>query len=256
MKIFTNYTKMALSKAKIKWVQQLSAKKFRKQLGLFVAEGDKMVSEMLSAFACKALFYTDAYVGPIQGYETLAVSYDELCKLSRLETPQHVLAVFELPQYTLQASHLKDQLIIALDGVQDAGNLGTIVRLADWFGIEHILCSHGTVDVYNPKVVQATMGALARVKVHYVDLLEQLPALQMPIYVTALDGDNIYQTNLSENGVVVMGNEGNGVSDAVKALATHSLFIPNFPVGRSTSESLNVGVATAVVCAEFRRRQL
>lgn len=247
---------MALSKAKIKWVQQLSAKKFRKQLGLFVAEGDKMVAEMLATFVCKTLFYTDAYTGPIQGGETIEVSYDELCKISRLETPQHVLAVFELPQYTLQASHLKDQLVIALDGIQDAGNLGTIVRLADWFGVEHILCSHGTVDVYNPKVVQATMGALARVKVHYVDLPALLQTLSMPIYVTALDGENLYQTTLSDAGVVVMGNEGNGVSDPVKAIATHSLLIPNFPVGRVTSESLNVGVATAVFCAEFRRRQL
>ncbi len=247
---------MALSKAKIKWVQQLATKKNRKQMGAFVAEGDKMVAEMLTTFTCKALFYTDAYTGPIKGDETILVSYEELCKISRLETPQHVLAVFALPQYTLQTANLKEQLILALDGVQDAGNMGTIVRLADWFGIDHILCSYGTVDVYNPKVVQATMGALARVKVHYVDLLEVLPLLDMPIYVTALDGDTIYQTSLSQSGVVVMGNEGNGVSDAVKALATRSLFIPSFPVGRSTSESLNVGVATAVVCAEFRRRQL
>ena len=247
---------MALSKAKIKWVQQLSMKKFRKQWGLFVAEGDKMVADMIALFPCKALFYTPDYVGCVKGQETIEVSYDELCKISRLETPQHVLAVFEMPQFNLDIQQLTSQLVLALDGVQDAGNLGTIVRLADWFGIEHILCSNSTVDVYNPKVVQATMGALARVKVHYVDLPAMLQTLSMPIYVTALDGDNVYQTNLSESGVIVMGNEGNGVSDAVKALATHSLLIPNFPIGRSTSESLNVGVATAVVCAEFRRRQL
>jgi TrmH family RNA methyltransferase len=247
---------MTLSKAKTKWVQQLSSKKYRKQLGLFVAEGDKMVADMLTTFACKALFYTDAYEGPMQAEEKIAVSYDELCKISRLETPQHVLAVFEIPRYPLRSSDLKGKLVIALDGVQDAGNLGTIVRLADWFGVEHILCSHGTVDVYNPKVVQATMGALVRVKVHYVDLPAVLQTLSMPIYVTALDGDNLYQANLSEEGVVVMGNEGNGVSSQVKSMATHSLLIPNFPVGRVTSESLNVGVATAVFCAEFRRRQL
>lgn len=247
---------MALSKAKIKWVQQLSLKKFRKQLGLFVAEGDKMVADMLASFACNTLFYTDDYKGPIVGKETINVSYDELCKISRLETPQHVLAVFELPSVDLQYDALSSQLVLALDGVQDAGNLGTIVRLADWFGIEHILCSQGTVDVYNPKVVQATMGALSRVKVHYVDLPMVLEKLNMPIYVTALDGDNLYDATLSESGIIVMGNEGNGVSDQVQALATRKLLIPNFPVGRSTSESLNVGVATAVVCAEFRRRQL
>lgn len=250
------YIKMALSKAKIKWVQQLSLKKFRKQSGLFVVEGDKMTAEMLQKFACRTLFYTEAYTGPVLGEEQIAVSYDDLCKLSRLETPQHVLAVMEMPVTEFQPSCLSNQLVLALDGIQDAGNLGTIVRLADWFGIEHVLCSHGTVDVYNPKVVQATMGALSRVKVHYVDLLATLRSLSMPIYVTALDGANLYQTSLSTSGVIVMGNEGNGVSDPIKALATHSLLIPNFPIGRSTSESLNVGVATAVVCAEFRRRQL
>lgn len=247
---------MTLSKAKIKWLQQLSMKKFRKQWGLFIAEGDKMVTEMLSAFACKALFYTEDYAGSIVGEEQFRVSHDELCKLSRLETPQHVLAVFEMPQWELPLIGLQDQLVLALDGIQDAGNLGTIVRLADWFGIEYILCSHGTVDVYNPKVVQATMGALARVKVLYVDLPAILRTFHAPVYVTALDGANLYQTSLSTSGVIVMGNEGNGVSDPIKALATHSLLIPNFPIGRSTSESLNVGVATAVVCAEFRRRQL
>lgn len=247
---------MTLSKAKIKWVQQLASKKFRKQLGLFIAEGDKMVSDMLPAFTCKTLFYTEMYHGPKTAQENILVSYDELCKLSRLETPQHVLAVFEMPQFNLDTASLDGQLVLALEGIQDAGNLGTIVRLADWFGIEHILCSYGTVDVYNPKVVQATMGALARVKVHYLDLPATLSTLHLPIYVTALDGENIYQSELAPSGVVVMGNEGNGVSDAVKELSTHQLLIPNFPVGRITSESLNVGVATAVVCAEFRRRQL
>lgn len=247
---------MALSKAKIKWVQQLSLKKFRKQLGLFVAEGDKMVADMLPAFTCQTLFYTDAYTGPLQADEKIEVSYDELCKISRLETPQHVLAVFELPIVDLQYDALSSQLVLALDGVQDAGNLGTIIRLADWFGIEHILCSHGTVDAYNPKVVQATMGALSRVKVHYVDLPMVLEKLNMPIYVTALDGNNLYDATLSDSGIIVMGNEGNGVSSQVQALATQRFLIPNFPVGRCTSESLNVGVATAVVCAEFRRRQL
>ena len=161
-----------------------------------------------------------------------------------------------MPATQLHVENLKSQLILALDGIQDAGNMGTIIRLADWFGISTIVCSPDTVDVYNPKVVQATMGALARVGVHYVDLVSFLPTLQMPIYVTALDGQNIYTTSLTENGVIVMGNEGNGVSDAVKALATHSLLIPNFPVGSLTSESLNVGVAASIVCAEFRRRQL
>jgi TrmH family RNA methyltransferase len=245
-----------LSKAKIKWVNQLSQKKYRKLEGLFVAEGDKMVQDMLDHFVCRTLFYTCEYTGKIVAKEACQVTYDELCRLSRLQTPQHVLAVFEMPATQLHVENLKSQLILALDGIQDAGNMGTIIRLADWFGISTIVCSPDTVDVYNPKVVQATMGALARVGVHYVDLVSFLPTLQMPIYVTALDGNNIYTTSLTENGVIVMGNEGNGVSDAVKALATHSLLIPNFPVGSLTSESLNVGVAASIVCAEFRRRQL
>lgn len=247
---------MTLSKAKIKWVQQLAHKKYRKQLGLFVAEGDKMVTELLQTMPCEALFYTDAYTGPKRAVQSILVEYAALCKISRLETPQNVLGVFRIPAHNWSIDALSNQLLLAIDGVQDAGNMGTIIRLADWFGITTILCSGNTVDVYNPKVVQATMGALARVCVHTVSLPDVLPQLGMPICITALDGDNIYQANLPQHGVIVMGNEGNGVSDAVKAIATHSLLIPPFPEGRTTSESLNVGVATAVVCAEFRRRQL
>ncbi len=247
---------MALSKAKIKWVQQLSQKKYRKAEGLFVAEGDKMVGDLLPAFSCRTLFCTDGYQGSRKAQQVIEVTYDELCKMSRLETPQHVLAVFEMPQYALQTAALSSQLVLALDGIQDAGNMGTIIRLADWFGIDTVLCSQNTVDVYNPKVVQATMGALARVQVHYVDLQATLAALSMPIYVTDLLGDNLYQATLSSAGVIVMGNEGNGVSEAIKQMATQRLLIPNFPEGSLTSESLNVGIAAAVVCAEFRRRQL
>lgn len=252
---------MTLSKAKIKWVQQLAHKKFRKQYGLFVAEGDKMVSDLLLSMPCEALFYTQNY--PTMAADKVAsaqqsflITDEELCKISRLETPQNVLGVFAIPAHTVSLEDLKGNLVLALDGVQDAGNMGTIVRLADWFGITTILCSTTTVDVYNPKVVQATMGALARVHVHYVSLPDVLPQLDMPLYVTALDGDNVYTAPLATQGVIVMGNEGNGVSEQVKNLATHSLLIPNYPIGRTTSESLNVGVATAIVCAEFRRRQL
>lgn len=247
---------MALSKAKIKWVQQLAQKKNRKAEGLFVAEGDKMVGDLLPVFSCRTLFCTEAYQGVKTAQQVVEVTYDELCKMSRLETPQHVLAVFEMPKYDLQLATLSSRLVLALDGIQDAGNMGTIIRLADWFGIDTVLCSQNTVDVYNPKVVQATMGALARVQVHYVDLANTLSSLSMPIYVTDLLGDNLYQASLSSAGVIVMGNEGNGVSDAIKQMATQRLLIPNFPEGSITSESLNVGIAAAVVCAEFRRRQL
>ena len=146
-----------------------------------------------------------------------------------------------------------DGVLVALDGVQDPGNLGTIIRTCDWSGIHHIICSRETADCYNPKVVQATMGALSRVKVHYVDLPMVLDKLNMPIYVTALDGDNLYDATLSESGIIVMGNEGNGISLEVRQLISHPLLIPSYPAGEATSESLNVGIATAIVLAEFRR---
>ena len=152
---------------------------------------------------------------------------------------------------------MKHSLCLALDDIQDPGNLGTIIRLADWFGIENIFCSHGTVDVYNPKVIQATMGALARVKLHYCDLVKLITSVKdIPIFGTFLDGNNIYGEDLSKNGLIIMGNEGNGVSKEVSKLINKKLYIPNYPTSRETSESLNVAIATAIVCAEFRRRSM
>ena len=248
-----------LSKNKIKYIRSLELKKNRKEEHAFVAEGHKLVGDLLGHFSCRLLVATRSWMDvhpQVVADEVIEVTQEELTRASLQKTPQDVLAIFEQPEYPMNPEVISQSLCLALDDVQDPGNLGTIIRVADWFGIEHIFCSLGTVDVYNPKTIQATMGALARVKVHYVDLPALLQTLSMPIYVTALDGENLYQTTLSDAGVVVMGNEGNGVSDPVKAIATHSLLIPNFPVGRVTSESLNVGVATAVFCAEFRRRQL
>jgi TrmH family RNA methyltransferase len=165
------------------------------------------------------------------------------------------LAVFKQPRYEYNPEVLKDSLCLALDDVQDPGNLGTIVRLADWFGIEDIFCSQGTADVYNPKTIQATMGAIARVRVHYCDLVSLIGSLKdIPVYGTFLDGDNMYNKSLSANGLIVMGNEGKGVSPEVGSLINERLYIPNYPTGRTTSESLNVAIATAIVCSEFRRR--
>ena len=177
-------------------------------------------------------------------------------RASLLKTPQNVIAVFEQRQEQTDPSVIAHQLCLALDDVQDPGNLGTIIRIADWFGIEHIFCSQGTVDVYSPKVVQATMGALARVHLHYVDLPAMIGQLKedIPVYGTFLDGTNIYTQTLSTSGLIVMGNEGNGITAEVRKLINKKLFIPNYPAGRDTSESLNVAVATAITCAEFRRR--
>ena len=240
-----------LSKAKIKLINQLAQKKHRNQTGLFIAEGYKTVGDMMEYFTPEFLYYTSDYKGNTTANESCEVTYDELKKISRLETPQNVLAVFKMPVYD-NVSINPDELTLALDGIQDAGNMGTIIRIADWFGINNIFASKNTVDVFNPKVVQATMGALSRVRVHYVDLPLELSKVDSPIYVTALDGENINKSSLTRNGVIVMGNEGNGVSEEVMQVANKKLLIPSYPPERPTSESLNVSVATAIVVSMFR----
>ena len=236
-----------LSKAQVKWVRSLQQKKNRDAEGVFVAEGEKCVNDLRGAFQL-VLLATPENASPV-----------EIEQMSSLRTPQGTIAVFRKPiahtQYPLS------NLILALDGVQDPGNLGTIIRTCDWFGIHDILCSRDTADCFNPKVVQATMGALARVRLHYVDLPEVLVQLHqqgMPLYGTLLEGKNMYDNNAipdRQNGVIIMGNEGNGISPQVRSLITHPLFIPSFPANMPTSESLNVGVATAIVLSEFRRTQ-
>ena len=247
-----------LSKNKIKYIHSLELKKNRKKEGVFVAEGHKLVGDLLPHFHCRLILATNTWLKEhhdIQADEIIEITSEELVKASLLKTPQEVLAIFEQPQYDYTTDVIKDSLCLALDDIQDPGNLGTIIRLADWFGIEHIFCSQGTVDVYNSKVIQATMGALARVKVHYCNLPDLISSLKdVPVYGTFLDGENIYDKPLSENGLIIMGNEGNGVSKEVSQLINNKLYIPNYPSGRTTSESLNVAIATAVVCAEFRRR--
>ena len=238
-----------LSKAQIKWVRSLQNKKTRDELQLFVAEGDKCINDLENSFVLRLKVTADN------------ASPAEIAQMSSLRTPQGVIAVFEqkpLPPIDLSST----SLILALDGIQDPGNLGTIIRTCDWFGIYDIICSSTTADCYNPKVVQATMGALSRVHIHYVeDLpaeLSRFSAHDYPIYGTLLDGKNMYATDAIEaidHGVIVMGNEGNGISAAVRELITHSLYIPSYSTLSSTSESLNVGIATAIVLAEFRRRK-
>ena len=247
-----------LSKNKIKYIHSLELKKNRKEEQAFVAEGHKLVGDLLGHFPCRLLVATRAWLDrnpDVEAMEIIEVNQEELTRASLLKTPQEVLAVFEQPEYSIQPEVVERSLCLALDDVQDPGNLGTIIRLADWFGIEHIFCSLGTVDVYNPKTVQATMGALARVKLHYVDLPSIIASMpSVPIYGTFLDGNNIYAETLSANGMIIMGNEGKGVSPEVAKLVNKRLYVPNYPSERVTSESLNVAVATAVVCAEFRRR--
>ncbi len=246
-----------ISKNKIKYIRSLELKKNRNKEGKFVAEGFKVVDDLLALQPADQIVATGEWLrGKHFGAETevIEVTDEELKKVSFLQHPQQVLAVFKQAtsgDYSINTSELS----LALDGVQDPGNLGTIIRIADWFGITHIYCSQDTADVYNPKVVQATMGSIARVKVEYGDLLglvESLPA-DVPVYGTLLDGDNIYQQKLENRGLIVMGNEGKGISPDLSKKVNHKLLIPNFPEGRATADSLNVAIATAITCSEFRR---
>lgn len=249
---------MAISKNRIKYIRSLELKKRRKEENVFIAEGPKLVGDLLGIFPCQLLIATSDWLGKVSDVpanEIIEVTEEELSKASLLKHPQQVLAVFEQPEYHFNADVIKQSLCLALDDVQDPGNFGTIIRLADWFGIEHVFCSPNTVDIYNPKTVQATMGAIARVKVHYTPLHELIHSLQeCPVYGTFLDGENIYDTPLSSYGLIVMGNEGNGISKDIAGLINQKLYIPNYPAERETSESLNVAIATAITCAEFRRQ--
>lgn len=250
-----------LSKTKVKYIHSLELKKFRSEYNAFVAEGNKLVADMLPAFECELLVAKPSWMatqGNLPATELLVAEEDDIRKASFLKNPQDVLAVFKRPCWNMEEIVPEKELILALDGIQDPGNLGTIIRLADWFGISHIVCSQDTADVFGPKTVQATMGALAHVKVHYTDLeayLKEQAVQSIPLFGTFLDGDNMYKKNLSANGIIVMGNEGNGIRPEIEALIQEKLYIPNYPQGRETSESLNVAIATAVICAEFRRCQ-
>ncbi|MGL5937855.1 MAG: TrmH family RNA methyltransferase [Phocaeicola sp.] len=249
-----------LSKNKIKLIRSLESKKRRKEESLFVAEGPKLVGDLLAYFNCKLIVATSEWLSQhtfIKGCEYIEVTQEELAKASFQKTPQEVLALFEQPLHTYDPNAIKKRLSLALDDIQDPGNLGTIIRIADWFGIEHLFCSIGTTDVYSPKAIQATMGALARVKVHYVDLPSFLSTLKdIPLYGTFLDGEVIYKEPLTSCGIIVMGNEGKGISNEIEQLLNKRLFIPNYPADKESSESLNVAVATAIICAEFRRQLL
>jgi len=248
-----------ISKSKIKLVSSLSQKKFRDEMGLFIAEGTKLVMDLMPAFSCSLLIATSDWLSEhktVKADEVIAVDEVDLKKISNQKSPQGVLAVFVKPNYTWTVEGCSQQLSLALDEIQDPGNLGTILRIADWFGIPDVFCSENTADAFSPKTVQATMGALARVKVHTVNLTEFLQSCsnKLPVYGTFMDGENIYSKTLTQAGIIVMGNEGNGISAETEKLVTERLLIPNFPAGQVTSESLNVGVATALVCGEFRRR--
>ena len=240
------------SKNQLKLVRLLEQKKYRRREGLFVAEGTKVVGDLLERFKPQAVFATPDWQAP-EGITPQTVTPDELQRLSFQQHPQQVLALFPMPEPV--ATPTVEGLTLALDGIQDPGNLGTIIRIADWFGISTLICSPDTADAWNPKVVQATMGSIARVNIYYNDLpalLDSLPS-DFPVYGTFLDGDDIYTQPLPASALIIMGNEGNGISDAVRQRVGHRLLIPDFHQG-ATADSLNVAIATAITCSEFRRR--
>ena len=246
-----------ISKSKIKLVRSLEKKKFRDTSQLFVAEGNKLVSDLMYTFECEWMIAKTSWIatqGNLPVKEIVLAEDDDIRKVSLLKNPQDVLAVFKQPTYNLKDANPANQLILALDGIQDPGNVGTIIRLADWFGIEHIVCNYDTADAFSPKTVQATMGALARVKVHYTILSEYLATSHTPIFGTFLEGENLYSKELANNGIIVLGNEGKGIRQEVEKYINQRLFIPNYPLNRKTSESLNVATAAAIICAEFRKR--
>jgi len=226
----------------------LQQKKYRDQEGLFVAEGTKCVTSFLDAGASlETLIVTEK--AHLEHPNAQTISSKDFAKISSLKNPNGVLGVFKIPNPRVLPS---SGLVIALDAIRDPGNLGTVIRLCDWFGVANIVCSLDTVDCYNPKVVQATMGSLATTQIHYTDLTEYLPASSLPIYGAVMEGENLYKSELPSEAIVILGNEGKGISAPVLELLTHTLTIPQFGV-QQTAESLNVATATAIVLSEFRR---
>ena len=260
-----------ISKNQIKFIRSLELRKNRRQSGLFIAEGPKVVGDLmkrqLPAWVVATPEWLQAEWAPVAGnrkdvgeVQVMEVTEEELQRVSCLQHPQKVLALFALPDAGDEGNRDgligDDRLLLALDGVQDPGNMCTIIRIADWFGIDTILCSPDTADAFNPKVVQATMGSIARVRLVYTDLVafcRTLPA-DYPVYGTLLDGSDIYRQPLTAHGIIVMGNEGKGISPALRQLVNRRLLIPQFG-GAVGAESLNVAIATAITCSEFRRRQ-
>lgn len=239
-----------LSKNQLKLITSLQQKKYRNKHGLFIAEGVKVVNEFLNSnFDCKFLFCTEDFSAKGPSQNTIVITNKELNKISSLKTPNKVLGVFKIPE----PKPLKDDgLIVVLDGVNDPGNLGTIIRLCDWFGVEQLICSNKTVDCYNHKVVQASMGSLARISVTYTNLKHYLSETSLPVYGTFMNGENIHRTNLAKNAILVMGNEANGISQELTPLISKKITIPRFGDLQKT-ESLNVATATAIILNEFRR---
>ncbi|MES2575104.1 MAG: RNA methyltransferase [Bacteroidota bacterium] len=239
-----------VSKNQIKLITSLQQKKYRQTNQLFFAEGIKVIQELVASnFELVHLYTTQNDFEGVSKEKKIIISETDLKKISALATPNTCLALFKIPA---EKKVIESGLILALDSIRDPGNLGTILRLCDWFGIDQLICSKETVDIYNPKVVQATMGSIARVNVNYIDLESFLNQTKLPVFGTFMNGTNIYKTDLPNEGIIIMGNEANGISPQLEKLAKKRLTIPRFGNLQKT-ESLNVATATAIILSEFRR---
>lgn len=254
-----------IGKNKIKLIKSLEFKKYRTEHNLFLAEGNKLVAELIASdIQINMLYGTSEFLSEIitpfqKSTEIVETSRDEIRKASLLKNPQDAIALCRIPIHSISLANPATDWVLGLDNLQDPGNMGTIVRLADWFGISDIVCSHGSVDIYNPKAVQATMGSICRVRVHYTDLPEYARGCNEKGLFTGgtfMDGQNLFNTELPKNGLVIMDNEGHGIGSEVEQMINRRLSIPFRATGPSRPESLNVAAATALVCAEIRRESL
>jgi TrmH family RNA methyltransferase len=242
-----------VSKNQIKLITSLQQKKFRQVHKLFIAEGAKVIQEFLqSNFVLEHLFVTETIFTEVNDSQKTIISEADLKKITCLATPNNCLALFQIPE---QKEHTDSGLIVALDDIRDPGNLGTIIRLCDWFGVQEIICSEHTVDVYNPKVIQATMGSIARVSVSYLNLENYIKETNSPVYGTFMDGKNVYNETLPQKAILILGNEANGISKQLENLVSNKIAIPRFGTLQQT-ESLNVATATAIFLSEFRRNPI
>lgn len=241
---------MSISKNQLKLITSLSQKKYRQKHDLFIAEGVKVLNELLnSTIEIETLFCTDDFEATISEEKVVRISETELKKVSTLKSPNKALGIFKIPK---EKAVQNSGLTIALDAINDPGNLGTIIRLCDWFGITQLVCSKDTVDCYNQKVVQASMGSLTRVSIHYTDLENYITKSNLDTFIADMDGENVYKTKLPKEGILIMGNEANGVSKEIKSLLQYKISIPRFGETQET-ESLNVATATAILLSEFKR---
>lgn len=251
-----------LSKQITKIIQNLEKKKFREKYNLFKIEGEKLVAELLrSPLAVHAIIAYPEWIqanGHLLGKNQVLETDEKGMKtISNFQSLPHVMALAEIPNHPYHPDEVAGTLSLVLNGIQDPGNLGTILRIADWFGVSHLLCDRDCASIYNPKCVQASMGAIFRVHAYYLDLpaaISQLKAKGMPVFGTFLDGENIYTSPLPSQGLIIMGNEGKGIAEDIGKLADFRLTIPNFTPTGASSESLNVGVATGIILSEFKRR--